>query len=182
MKNIKGFGHPFLIIIIAIAVIAGVGWYTYSHNNKNSKPTESSSSVKLKTYTDSSQTYRFEYPENWELTEGIVDTFSNIKYLNDTDLNLIPPDALPRSKSKSPHTKNGVSVAAFENEPSEILKALGQENSKPQSLKINGFPALFLRTTMEGALQLVIDLYLISHNNITVQVDLTEKQTVHGCT
>lgn len=173
----KGFSHAAILFsLVAIGALVSIGWNVYRHNQISYSSNQQLTSKKLKTYTDPSQTYSLRYPENWTIQEGIVDTFSNIHYLNDLESTFIPPNASHQSKASS-DIRNGVAVSAFMNEPQEILDTLNIRDK--DTLTINGYKAFHTKGTDKNqTLTQISEAYLITHSGITVGVSFIEKQTV----
>lgn len=70
MKHQKGFSlvETFVIVLVMV-LLGGIGWYALQKNGSkdNSQKTGQSAGVTMISYTDSSKTFSFQYPNTWTI-------------------------------------------------------------------------------------------------------------------
>ena len=200
--NVK-HAHKFIIgyvsLIILVAATSGV--YSWQHkklNNANAKianlQTQLSSSqsqvTKLskqldstasntKTYTDPSKIYSVSYPSSWIVYQASGQGAQTPAPVIDKQaVTFTPPD----SPKIGPNESNAIDISAYQSsDASAILKfnQSGNSNTSPQSLTINGYPALyqqFIESGSSSSTTYTDDWYVVTHNGVTIAFWFRDKQ------
>jgi Tfp pilus assembly protein PilV len=193
-KNDSGFTMVEVLLVLILAVLIGLsGWYVYHTEHKTSANTSSKTSkttpiASMLTWTDPSKLYTLNYPSNWTVQQStgsfqVLIDFTSADTPNATYF--IPANSPSNSgsylsqdlnKSAEP---NEVTVSAYTTSGTQDVlldESFGNEQTPPQNLTINGYPALYdqdILTSTGAQAQYQADLNTPGISNATVPATFT---------